>query len=215
MGFLLLVGGRTAAAVKAVDAGILEQSGPVVEAAVDDQSLTSPASRGDPHLQNIQGQSFDLMLPGRHTLLHIPRGASAKGTLLRVAVRAKRIGTRCTDVYFRELNITGSWAEAKRPGGFRFAIEAGGEVESSWMGFGEISVKVIHARTNEGTEYLNFFTKHVGRTGLAIGGLLGEDDHDLEATPVPGCKRQVSLLAGFGGDADPGDTGSSGRASLD
>ncbi|CAK0809451.1 unnamed protein product [Prorocentrum cordatum] len=157
------------------------------------------------------------MLPGRHTLLHIPRGASARGTLLRVAARAKRIGHRCTDMYFRELNITGSWAEAKRPGGFRFAIEAGGEVESSWMSFGEISLKVIHGRTNDGTEYLNFFTKHLGRTGLAIGGLLGEDDHELESAPEPGCKHQVSLLGGFGGGSEDAlaGSGSSGRASLD
>jgi len=36
---------------------------------------SAPYAKGDPHLRNVYGQAFDLMRPGRHTLLLLPRGA--------------------------------------------------------------------------------------------------------------------------------------------
>ncbi|CAK0814145.1 unnamed protein product [Prorocentrum cordatum] len=56
---------------------------------------------GDPHLQNINGERFDLMQAGRHVLLHIPRGVGTAGTLLRAEARAQRFGG-CSDLYFQE-----------------------------------------------------------------------------------------------------------------
>merc|ERR1719382_208783 len=31
---------------------------------------------GDPHLENVHGERFDLMKPGKHVLINIPRGMS-------------------------------------------------------------------------------------------------------------------------------------------
>merc|ERR1719356_2101195 len=78
-------------------------SGTVVTA-----GATSPASAvGDPHLQNIHGEKFDLMKPGKHLLIHIPRRSVHK-VMLRVDAEAKRMGTQCADIYFQDLNITGA-----------------------------------------------------------------------------------------------------------
>jgi len=68
---------------------------------------------GDPHLQNIHGERFDLMKAGKHVLINIPRGMSADNALLRVQADARRLGGHCADMYFQELNVTGSWADAK------------------------------------------------------------------------------------------------------
>merc|ERR1719424_1090788 len=72
------------------------------------------AAVGDPHLQNVLGERFDLMKVGKHVMLNIPRGMSAENVLLRVQAEAVRLGGHCADMYFQELNITGSWAEAKQ-----------------------------------------------------------------------------------------------------
>merc|ERR1719188_1330015 len=53
----------------------------------------SVKAKGDPHLQNIYGQKFDLMMPGEHTLIRIPRGANR--ALLAVMAEAQRLGTEC------------------------------------------------------------------------------------------------------------------------
>merc|ERR1719262_986429 len=72
------------------------------------------AAIGDPHLQNVHGERFDLMKPGKHVLINIPRGVSAEKSLLRVQADARQLGAQCSDMYFQELNVTGSWAEAKQ-----------------------------------------------------------------------------------------------------
>eukprot|EP00959_Pyramimonas_sp_CCMP1952_P079024 1652031-Pyramimonas_sp.AAC.1 len=55
------------------------------------------AATGDPHLQNIHGERFDLMKPGVHVLINIPRGTSVEDALLRVQADARRVGERCAD----------------------------------------------------------------------------------------------------------------------
>jgi len=156
--------------------------------------VSGVTAKGDPHLQNIHGEKFDLMKPGRHVLLYIPRAAAADATLLRVSAEAQKLGRRCEDIYFQELNITGKWAETQKPNGFVFrAAEAGCNRNSSRMRFDQLDLKVVHGCTSQGVAYLNFHVKHIGRIGLVIGGLLGEDDHTEEATPSNACVRQISL----------------------
>ena len=153
----------------------------------------SVAGTGDPHLQNVYGERFDLMRPGKHVLIQIPRGQLAEHTVLKVEADAAQMGAQCTDMYFQELNITGAWAEAKRTGGFHFhARDVGGEAPQ-WNHFGQVDVKVAHGRTQEGTRYLNFYVKNLARAGFAVGGLLGEDDHTEAAMPVEECVRRNSL----------------------
>ena len=45
----------------------------------------------------------------------------------------------------------------------------------------------------KGTEYLNFYVKHLRDAGAAVGGLLGEDDYTEAARPEEGCRKSMSL----------------------
>jgi hypothetical protein len=135
------------------------------------------------------------MKQGRHVLLNIPRFISPENALLRVEADARRLGGSCSDMYFEALNITGAWADVKRAGGYHFQAEGVGNETHEWIGFGKVDIKVVHGRTQQGALYLNFYVKHLGRAGLAVGGLLGEDDHsDAEKSPEE-CMQRISLLA--------------------
>jgi len=142
---------------------------------------------------NIHGQRFDLMRPGRHTLLQIPAGAVALDTLLRVEAVAEHLGKACADVYFQIINVSGTWAEAKSVGGFHFRA-GGGKEQLEWTRLGEVDLKVIAGHTQEGVSYLNLFVRLIKSTRLAIGGLLGEDDHEEAASRPEQCRQVVSFL---------------------
>jgi len=154
------------------------------------------AATGDPHLQNVLGQRFDLMKPGKHVLINIPRGRSAQDALLRVQADAIRLGGHCADMYFQSLNVTGSWAEAKQAGGYHYSVSQLDVGSPQWVAFGKLELKVVCGRTESGLLYLNLHVKHLGRTGFAIGGLLGEDDHKDVMTPPASCTKRTSLTAG-------------------
>jgi len=156
-------------------------------------SGSSASATGDPHLQNVHGERFDLMTPGRHVLVNIPRGERAENALLRVEARASKLGGLCEDIYFTDLNITGSWAYAKQVGGYHFASEGSEPETSTWNAVGAIEFKVVRAHTAAGTQYLNFYVKHLGRAGFVVGGLLGEDDHVVESTPSAACVKHLQL----------------------
>jgi len=105
-------------------------------------SIPSPAgsvvaATGDPHLQNIHGERFDLMRPGKHVLIHIPRGERVEKVLLRVEAKASRMGGSCADMYFQDMNITGAWVEAQKIGGFRFHAQDAGDRNLNWVKFGK------------------------------------------------------------------------------
>jgi len=153
---------------------------------------------GDPHLQNVLGQRFDLVVPGKHVLINIPRGSRANA-LLRVEAEANHLGERCADMYFQELNITGAWVEAKGTVGLHFRAGGLRDEHPQWLKFGSVELKVAHGHTKQGVQYLNFYVKHLGRAGFAVGGLLGEDDHTKETIPSQACARGLSLVE----DADP------------
>jgi len=150
---------------------------------------------GDPHLQNVHGERFDLMKPGKHVLINIPRGERAEDALLRVQADADHMGEACADMYFQTINITGIWAEAKRTGGYRHAASERFVTAPGWLAFNEVELKVVHGHTISGTKYLNLYAKHLGRTGLTIGGLLGEDDHADVATPSDSCAQRMALTS--------------------
>jgi len=152
------------------------------------------AAVGDPHLQNVHGERFDLMKPGKHVLINIPRGRSAETSLLRVEAEARQLGGHCADMYFQELNVTGSWAEAKQAGGYHYRASQGDVRTPEWVAFGKVGLKVVHGRTDSGLSYLNVYVKHLGRSGFAVGGLLGEDDHEDVIIPPEACAKKMSLL---------------------
>lgn len=156
--------------------------------------VTAPASAtGDPHLQNIHGERFDIMQTGVHVLLQIPRHAAIDETLLTVQAVASRLGGDCEELYFQTVNVTGAWAEKAQADEVRFDANSGGEEKPKWANFGPVALKVAHGRTEQGTKYLNVYVKHLGRAGFAVGGLLGEDDHEEVSTPPAGCTKRLSL----------------------
>ncbi|CAK0800588.1 unnamed protein product [Prorocentrum cordatum] len=151
------------------------------------------AGVGDPHLANTLGQKFDLLQAGYHTLVHIPRWARQRSNFL-VEARASRAGLGCADLYFTEINISGTWARRHKATGLRWDAEATRPGKSTWMTFHNVvKVKIVHGRTAQNTKYLNIFLKGLHKTKVPVGGLLGEDDHTAAATPDKGCKRIMTL----------------------
>mmetsp|Transcript_103054 Transcript_103054/g.277087 ORF Transcript_103054/g.277087 Transcript_103054/m.277087 type:complete len:155 (+) Transcript_103054:2-466(+) len=139
------------------------------------------------------------MKPGVHVLINIPRGVSADAALLRVQAEARLLGGHCGDMYFQELNATGSWAEAKQVGGYHYSISHSDAETPKWIAFGEIELKVVRGHTDSGLLYLNLYVRHLGRAGFAVGGLLGDDDHGDASTPPEACHHRVALVAGTHG----------------
>jgi len=160
-------------------------------------SATQSSATGDPHLQNIHGERFDLMKAGKHVLINIPREARAESAMLRVEADARRLGRVCADIYFQELNITGLWAEAKQAGGYHYDSSSGVKERPEWLTFGKVAAKIVHGRTQDDVQYLNLYVKHLGRAGFVVGGLLGEDDYHDVAAPDASCAKQVSLKVGI------------------
>jgi len=150
---------------------------------------------GDPHLRNVYGERFDLMKEGKHVLINIPRGMSAEHVWLRVQADARRLGGQCADMYFQELNVTGSWAEAKQAGGYHYSVSQNLGGTPEWITFGKVELKVVHGRTNLGLRYLNVYVKNLGRSGFAVGGLLGADDHADVSLPPESCLQTMALLS--------------------
>jgi len=163
----------------------------------------SAQSTGDPHLQNIHGERFDVMKPGEHVLIHIPRQERLENALLHVQAVAQTLGVACEDTYFVRINVTGKWPSALRPGGFTFkADDPDSGAESKWMSLHGLSnglqMKVVHGQTQQGIRYLNFYIKHLDRAGFPVGGLLGEDDHEDVSTLPRACERRMALKSSAG-----------------
>merc|ERR1719486_1042802 len=158
--------------------------------AANQASGPTVAAVGDPHMQNILGQRFDLAQPGEHTLLEIPRGAGARDALLRVTADAKHEGGACSDMYFKALNMTGLWVSAQQKDGYMYTAGAP-QPAMGWRGFGKVEVKVAWGRTLGGVEYLNFMVRHLTRVGQDVGGLLGMDDYTQAAKRDPSCGSAI------------------------
>ncbi|CAK0834071.1 unnamed protein product [Prorocentrum cordatum] len=148
---------------------------------------------GDPHLTNVYGERFDLMRQGKVLLINIPRGKPVEDALLVAEADVRRMGAQCADMYFQRLNITGAWADEAHAGGLTFDAKTAHEAGAGWTKFGPLELKVVRGRTDQGVPYLNFYAKHLGKAGFAVGGLLGEDDHTEAATPAAECGKQLSL----------------------
>jgi len=162
-------------------------------------ATANAVATGDPHLQNVHGERFDLTKPGDHMLITIPRGKLADTALLRVAARAQFLGKGCSDIYFTNATIDGSWAEAKHAGGYSFVSGSGAHAAPQWLAFGPVGVKIVHGHTATGANYLNVYVRSLGRAGYPVGGLLGEDDHAEEAAPLAACAQIVNLKNRLGG----------------
>jgi len=150
------------------------------------------SATGDPHLQNIHGEKFDLMKPGKHVLIQIPRKRT-DSALLRVDAGVHVLGTQCADMYFQELNITGAWADVKRAGGLHYHAQDADDTSYHWSRFGNVQMKVAKGRTKKGIKYLNFYVRNLKQAGFEVGGLLGDDDHTEAAVPPEECVHRLAL----------------------
>lgn len=150
------------------------------------------SATGDPHMQNMFGQRFDLKQPGSHTLIQIPRNASVSNALLRVQAIAEQHGAACSDMYFKTINITGWWVNERQYGGYAYASDAPDEI-AGWQSFGKVDIKISWGHTKAAVTYLNFFVRHLKNTGYDIGGLLGMDDYRLAAKASITCEDVVQL----------------------
>jgi hypothetical protein len=154
------------------------------------------------------------MKQGRHVLINIPRGQGAEQAMLRVQADARRLGGQCADMYFQELNVTGSWAEAKQAGGYHYSVSQSDVETPGWAAFGKVELKVVQGRTDSGLRYLNVYVKHLARAGFAVGGLLGDDDHEDVITPPETCAQKLSLADGAAGGLETPSAFSVAEASL-
>jgi len=135
------------------------------------------------------------MKAGKHILINIPRGERGEDALLRVQAIAQRLGVSCADMYFVAVDVTGVWPEAQQVGGYHHNVSQSDVQTPEWISFGKAQIKVVHGTTKGGIRYLNVYVKHLGRTGFAVGGLLGEDDHSRVVVPPASCLRNVHLTA--------------------
>jgi hypothetical protein len=147
---------------------------------------------GDPHLVNVYGQRFDILQPGLHTLIQVPKWAVVGRTLLTVSADAQQMGGACTDMYFQSLSITGNWTP-KTAGLHFYAGHINNTYNAKWMHLGQVRLKVVWGHTGGGTRYLNLLLKNLSNIQFPIGGLLGEDDHTAASTPSTNCRKTVSL----------------------
>ncbi|CAK0807241.1 unnamed protein product, partial [Prorocentrum cordatum] len=106
-----------------------------------------------------------------------------------VQARATHIGAGCAELYFTEINITGTWARRHRMADLHWAAQDVERGRARWNKFHQIGVKVVHGHTLLGTRYLNVLVRGLNKAKFAIGGLLGEDDHTAAATPSAGCRN--------------------------
>eukprot|EP00959_Pyramimonas_sp_CCMP1952_P273514 5717154-Pyramimonas_sp.AAC.1 len=109
------------------------------------------------------------MAPGSHVLINIPRGERADNALLRVQADARRVGDHCSDMYFQDLNVTGSWAEAKQAGGYHYSVSGSEVQDPGWVAFGKVELKIVRGHTDGDVPYLNVYVKHLGRSGFSVG----------------------------------------------
>ncbi|CAK0841370.1 unnamed protein product [Prorocentrum cordatum] len=157
-------------------------------------SPTSASAMGDPHITSITGAKFDIVRPGNHTLLHIPRFSTQGDNLIDVRGFVKHEGSTCLDMYIDCLHITGKWVVERQLGVLSFFSGKRTELSENWLTFGVLKLKVVHGSTSGGTKYLNLFAKDLSKVHFSIGGILGLDDHSQAATREEECKRAISLL---------------------
>jgi len=150
----------------------------------------STAAVGDPHMTNLYGEHFDLMKPGVHLLVQIPRYEESSSSLLSIRADVQRLGGQCADIYIQAVNVTGSWVPHK------YLTYTVGKVprQASWQELNQVSLKVVQGHTKTGVTYLNVLLRNLNKVTYPVGGLLGLDDHTVEARPEMRCLKTASLL---------------------
>ncbi|CAK0878086.1 unnamed protein product, partial [Prorocentrum cordatum] len=78
---------------------VAPHAGPTLAPTPTPTLAPTPASAtGDPHLQSIYGERFDLRRPGKAVLIQIPRGKAGDDALLTVMADARQSGAHCGEL---------------------------------------------------------------------------------------------------------------------
>jgi len=141
---------------------------------------------------NTLGQHFDLAQPGKHVLLRLPQAVEDEESLLMITAEVQLMSSSCADIYIQAVNMTGNWVETLGSNQLSFYAQHG-KVFKQWYQVGKIQVKVIRGRTQAGISYLNLLTKGLGRVGMKVGGLLGQDDHSAVTVRPAACLSTMML----------------------
>lgn len=85
---------------------------------ITNSTVNLAGANGDPHVTNIDGQKFDILRTGTHTLVHMPRDASTNKTMLFITALVRRflpnntsVANRCWDTWITNIFVRGSWLE--------------------------------------------------------------------------------------------------------
>merc|ERR1712032_75938 len=162
---------------------------------------------GDPHVQNLQGEKFDIMVTGRVSLVEYPR--RAVNHKVRVNAFVARVG-RCEQTFIEQIDIMGSWVSssndvsrisiAARPGNnHSFVIR---QDDSEWNPANSPAVFRfpenfrIDVELNRHHEWSFLEIRANGLRSLQeeVGGVLGLDSHDTISTERT-CEGLVSTFA--------------------
>merc|ERR1719356_1913896 len=112
--------------------------------------------------------------------------------LLQITGDIQRMSASCADIYIQSVNMSGLWLQEAGEGEMHFNARRGA-IRKGWINIKRVQVKVIRGITMTGIPYLNMFTKNLGNTRLRVGGILGEDDHTIAATPTEDCRKSIVL----------------------
>eukprot|EP00421_Protoceratium_reticulatum_P032801 CAMPEP_0168470576 /NCGR_PEP_ID=MMETSP0228-20121227/58805_1 /TAXON_ID=133427 /ORGANISM="Protoceratium reticulatum, Strain CCCM 535 (=CCMP 1889)" /LENGTH=839 /DNA_ID=CAMNT_0008486393 /DNA_START=1 /DNA_END=2517 /DNA_ORIENTATION=- len=88
---------------RAISAGVAQTTGTAPNLAVTRVGVripTTASSYGDPHITTLQGEKFDILRPGTHTYLVVPRGTLQNAAQLHIQGNIKADGPTCGDGLF-------------------------------------------------------------------------------------------------------------------
>lgn len=103
---------------------------------------------GDPHMENIVHERFDVLKRGVHTLLQIPRFAAPEQTLLRAECLVRNF-KNCAAQFIRRVNLTGQWAEAANKGGRVYDADMPTASMRNKVKLGPVTVQVDYVRSKK------------------------------------------------------------------
>jgi len=82
-------------------------SSPTPSPTASPSSLQAQAT-GDPHVRNIKGEKFDIVNPGKHVLLQLPRSAQPHAAHLHVVADVEQVSD-CLAFYMKSVTVSGNW----------------------------------------------------------------------------------------------------------
>jgi len=148
---------------------------------------------GDPHVENLKGEKFDILVTGRVKLLEYPRRAVTSN--IRVNAFIARVG-KCEQTFIEQIDITGTWLPeaspdtvtrlsfAARPGNNhsfvvrRDQAEWAPAVSPVSLEFPQQFKLEISINQHHRWNFLELHAHGIGSLQDDVGGILGYDSHD-------------------------------------